>query len=252
MIYNQIDSVMLGYQNQITETGWYNASYGIAGAVLLFSGFISLSFYPALSKYFKESREMLQKVWDSQMDIMIFLAVPLMVGGVALGPQIINFIYGSDYLPATLSFQILIVMAGITYLQSPFNRILIAVNQQKKLFWATLFGAAVNVILNLILIPRFSLNGSALATVFTWLVLLVSCVIFTYRYTPIKIINLRFVWVAALSIFSAFIMYLAILNAKAFHLHLLFSILIGFVVYLGAFFALRFITNKLKYVYARK
>jgi len=172
MIYSQIDSVMMGYWSQITETGWYNASYRLVGAVLVINSFISLSFYPVLSKYFKESKEMLQKIWSYQMEIMIFLAIPIMVGGIFFAPQIINFIYGSSFSPAILVFQILMVMCGISFLQSPFNRVLIAANQQKKLFWAILSGTIINVILNLILIPKFSLNGAAAATVFTWLVFL--------------------------------------------------------------------------------
>ena len=193
MIYNQIDSVMMGYWNQITEIGWYNASYGIAGAFLVVSSFVSTSFYPAQSKYFKESKEILQKIWNYQMEIMIFLSVPLVVGGILLASKLIGFIYDSSFSPAVLAFQILIVMTGISYLQTPFNRLLIATNQQKKLFWAVFSGTIINIILNIILIPRFSLYGAALATVFTWLVLLLLCLYITYRYTPVNPFRFKFI-----------------------------------------------------------
>jgi len=252
MIYNQIDSVMMGHLNQMTETGWYNAAYRIAGSVLVLNGLISISFYPVLSKYFKESKELLQKVWNYHMEIMIFLSFPLMVGGVILAPKIINFIYDKTFAPSILAFQILIVMVGVSFLQSPFNYILIAANQQKKLFWAILSGAIINVILNLILIPRFSLYGASVATLFTWLVLLSACAYFTYRYTPISPVKSRLLRMGIISVLSAAIMAAVILSANIYNLIFFFSISIGFIVYIAAFLVLRFITKKLNYAYVKK
>lgn len=252
MIYGQIDSVMMGYWNQITETGWYSAAYRLVGAVLMICGFISLSFYPALSKCFKESKESLQRVWDSQMEIMFFLAVPLAVGGTVFAPQIIKFVYDSSYLPAVLAFQLLMLMAGICYLQNPFNHLLVAVNQQKKLFWVTFLGAVVNVILNFILIPRFSLYGAAAATTVTWLILLMVCIYFTRKYTTIEPFNLRFLRTGLIVIFSALIMYLAILKLNFYNLHLFPAVLLGASVYFVSFVALKFTINKLSYAYVRK
>ena len=99
-IYNQIDSVMMGYWGQITQTGWYNAAYKIIGATLIPSGLIFTSFYPAMSTAFKESKEKFQKIWSYQMEIMILLAVPLVAGGIALAPRIIDFIYDSSLHPS--------------------------------------------------------------------------------------------------------------------------------------------------------
>jgi len=56
-IYNQIDSIMMGYFGQITEVGWYNAAYKIIGATLIPAGLISISFFPILSKYLKNQRK---------------------------------------------------------------------------------------------------------------------------------------------------------------------------------------------------
>ena len=75
-IYTSADSIMLGYWGQITETGWYNAAYKIIGAILIPTGLILKSFFPALGKAFKESEERLQHIWNYQMEIMILIAVP--------------------------------------------------------------------------------------------------------------------------------------------------------------------------------
>jgi len=98
-IYSQIDSVMMGYWGQITQTGWYNAAYRVIGAVLIPAALIASSFYPVLSKFFKESKEKLQRAYDYFMESMIILAIPIMVGGIALAPKIIDWVYDPSYFP---------------------------------------------------------------------------------------------------------------------------------------------------------
>ncbi len=134
-IYSQIDSIMMGYWGQITQTGWYNAAYRIIGVILIPSALISTSFFPALSLAFKESKERLKKAWDYFLESMIFLALPIVVGDITLAPRIIDWIYDPSYFPSILAFQILILTAGISFLSSPFGQILVVANQQKKNFF---------------------------------------------------------------------------------------------------------------------
>jgi len=184
-IYGQIDSVMMGYFNQITETGWYNAALRIAGAAFIPIGLISTSFYPALSKTIGESKNEFRKNWANFMKIMIILSVLAIIGGILLAPMIINLIYGSDYNSSIFAFQILIVMVGISFLHNPFNQALIISNQQKKFFWASLVGVIVNIVLNLILIPKYSLYGAAAASAITSFIVLLFLLGITWRFTSI-------------------------------------------------------------------
>jgi len=134
IVYNQIDTFIMGYLGQMTQVGWYNAASKVTKVALAPISLISLSFYPVLSKFFKESKENLQKIWNYQMKIMIILAWPLVAGGIILSPRIINFIYDQSYNPAVLAFQILIITTGIIFLYDAFRQILIVANQQKNFF----------------------------------------------------------------------------------------------------------------------
>ncbi|MFH1582624.1 MAG: flippase [bacterium] len=245
-IYTQIDSIMMGYLGQITQTGWYNAAYRITWLTMIPIGLISTSFFPVLSKTLKESKEKLQKIWNNYIEIMILLAIPVVVGGIVLAPKIVEFIYGSSYNPSVLAFQILIVMTGIIFLCSPFNQVLIVSDQQKKLFWSVLLGAIINIILNLILIPKFSLYGAAFATVITHLLVFYLLFKFTLKFTAIKPFTSRFLLIFTGIIFSSAVMYFVIIQPQIYHLHILLSILIGAAVYFGTFFVLKFM---LKYFY---
>jgi len=172
VVYSYTDSVMLGYWNMFEETGWYNAAQKIALAGLIPMGLIGAAFYPALSKFSKESKEKLQKVWNFELEIMIALALPLVVGGMILAPKIIHSFYSIEFSPSILAFQILIGTAGLVFLYRPFYDAMIVLNHERKIFWITMSGAAVNVVLNLILIPKYSLYGAAIATVVTYTLVL--------------------------------------------------------------------------------
>lgn len=239
ILYTYIDSVMMGYWGMITETGWYNAAYKIIMVSLIPMGLISGSFYPVLSKFFKESKEKLQNAWNHQIEIMILIAAPLVVGGMVLAPKIIDFIYGQAFSPSILAFQILIIMVGIMFLYRPFYDVLIASNQQKKIFWATLSGALINIILNLILIPMFSLYGAAIATVITYILISLLIFGFTSKFTSIKPLNLRFLFIFISAILSSSVMYFAISQPQIYNLNVFLSIIIGALTYFITFFILK-------------
>lgn len=251
-IYTQTDSVVMGYLGQLTQTGWYQAAYKIIGVTLIPTGLISQSFFPALSLAFSQSKDYnppttsshspkgeraprLQKIWNYFMDLMIILAIPIVVGGIVLGPRIIDFIYDPSYFPSILAFQILILMAGTSFLCSPFGQILVVANQQKKLLWITLSGAIVNVILNLILIPRYSLYGAAAATVATSVLILFLLFKFTTKLTPIRPFNLKSLFSFFGAILASIPMYFLIIQPQIYHLNIFFSISIGASIYLICF-----------------
>lgn len=242
-LYNHMDSVMLGYFGKITETGWYNAAHRIAWTSFVFIGLIVGSIFPMISRAFQESKEKFQKIWDYQMELMIVLSFPLMLGGIILAPRMIDFFYGQNFAPSILALQILIVMAGIIILYGPFSQTLVVANLQKKIFWAVLLGAIVNVILNLILIPKYSLYGAAVATVITHLLIFFLFVRLTLKFAPVKISYLRFLTVFIGVILSNVVMFFAISQLK---IHVLFLIIIGVIVYSICFLGYRKIISQLK------
>jgi O-antigen/teichoic acid export membrane protein len=243
-IYNQIDSVMMGYLGQITQTGWYNAALKVVRVTLVPIVLVSQSFFPVLSKFSKESQEKLQKTWNYQMGIMILLAFPLMVGGIVLAPKIIDFIYGQSYSSSILAFQILIIMAGIIFLYEAFQRILVVFNQQKKLFLAVLGGAVINIILNLILIPKYSLYGAAVATVITNLLIFFCLMRFTLKFTPIQPFNLKILTSFIGAVLCSSIMYFVIIQPQIYYLSVILTILIGAASYLMCFLGYKKLTSQ--------
>jgi len=233
--YSHFDSIIMGYLGQITQIGWYNAPYKIINLVFVLPTLIYLSFYPVLSVAFRETKEKLQRIWNYHMEIMILLSVPLIIGGITFASRIINSLY-PGFTPSVLAFQILIIMAGVVFLSNPFHQILIISNQQKKLCQINFYGAIVNIILNLILIPRFSLYGAAVSILVTWLLILFLFFYFTSKFTSISPFNLRFFLIFIIAIFSSLIMHFVMSQSKIYNFNFFLLISIGTGIYLFFFF----------------
>lgn len=238
-IYNSTDSVMLGYFGMITENGWYNAAYRITITTLILVSLISTSFYPVLSKFFKESKEKLQRVWGHQLEIMILFFLPLVVGGIVLAPKIIYFIYPLDFAPSILAFQILILTSGIIFLCTPLYDVMIASNQQTKTFWVGLSAAVINIILNLFLIPKYSLYGAAVATVITYLFILLIFTILIKKFAVVNFPAIRIFLTFATSAIAVAPMYFIIKQPLIYSINIFLLISIGAAVYLAIFFFIR-------------
>lgn len=243
-IYNHIDSVMMGYFGQITETGWYNAAFKITSVALIPMSLITTSFYPVLSKASGESFKKFQKLWNIQMELIIMIVLPLVIGGIVLAPKIIDFFYGSDFLPSVLAFQILIATAGIVFIyDGSFKKSLIIFNQQKKIFFALFLGTILNVFLNLFLIPRYSLYGAATATLITQLLIFFLELIFILKFTEVRPFNYKILITFIGVILCSLLMYLIISSSLVYSLNLIVIILIGMAIYFLSFFGYKKLTE---------
>lgn len=240
-----VDSAMMGYFGEITQTGWYNAAGKIALATIVAATLIAKSFYPVLSRFFKESRERLQRAWQYQMELMVILALPLMIGGLVLAPRIIDFFYGSGYSPSIFAFQLLIVVAGLSFLYYPLSMILVVADHEKKNFSLILGGGVINILLNLILIPQYSLYGAAIATIIAALIIFLAALILSGRLTPISPFNGRLLQVLILASLASLIMFAVLKQPSIYQLNVFLATLSGSLVYLISFLGGRKLVRQL-------
>ena len=244
-IYSQIDSVMMGYWGYMVQTGWYNAAYRIIGAALIPGAMIAVSFTPALNVAYKESKEKLSRIYKRFMEVMFFLSIPILVGGIVLAPKIINWVYGKSYLPASFALQILMAIAAVTFLLYPLGAILLVFNFQKNAFWITVAGGIINIFLNLIFIPKFDLYGAALATLITYIILLALMFVFVDRCIHIRWLDFRGLLNLLGMVLAGIIMGLVLKSTAIYNTHVVFSILIGAGVYLSAFFVYKGLSDRI-------
>lgn len=234
-VYGNVDSIIMGKLNQIKEVGYYSAAYRIITVIAIPYFLIYQSFFPTVSFFWEKGRANLTSIFSKYNEVILTFIVPIIVGSVVLGDKIINFVYGAQYLSSILAFQILIFSAFFIYLNSSWNLILIISNNQRKYFYINFIGALVNVVLNFILIPKYSFYGAAISIVLSQLMMALILYIWAQKIFPTKIFRFFII-----PLISSLVMYLFIKIPFIFNQNIILIILSGFVIYLITFVILRF------------
>ncbi len=161
-----IDIVMLGFYRSAEEVGFYSASQKIVQVLYMLPAILAATLFPVFSRLAsKQDKQKTRIIMERGISAVFLIALPLAVGGVMLGQDMLQFLYGSEYLPATLTFQILIITLLLVFPGILISNYILAHDKQKKLAPYAGVGAIGNVILNMILIPLYGIVGSAIATV---------------------------------------------------------------------------------------
>lgn len=239
-VFTLINSVMLGYFNLITENGWYSAALKIAIVASIPADLVVRSFYPILSNFFANSKEKLQKTWNYIAELMIFMAIPMVVGGIIMAPKIIDLFYGQNFMPSVFALQLLIFLVGISFVSYPFAVILIVANQQKNNFIFIISGAILIIILNFIFIPIYGFYSSIVSAIISSLAVLAAIIIFSKYKTPINPFNKEILKALLVSVLSSFVMYLVINCPLIYKFNVIFVCLLGALIYI---FSLMFLSR---------
>jgi O-antigen/teichoic acid export membrane protein len=164
------DSVLLGFMKGSAAVGLYNAAYKPVTAILAMPVTYFIGLFPALSRSYTRNNAEFREIVVRSLRLMTMLAVPIGVGGIFLAEPIINFLFGSAYIHSVPALQILSWSAVLVMLRGTYRQSLNAAGQQHLDLRCAGTAFAINVILNLLLIPRFGIIGAATATVISELI----------------------------------------------------------------------------------
>jgi len=105
---------------------------------------------------------------------------------------IIQLFYGKQFMPAAPLLAVLIWSEIAIFFTGVVVNVLIAQNRQHILPYPTLLGAAINVALNIVLIPRYAALGAAWATVASYTTAWMVCLLFFRQTRSLIAQGLRF------------------------------------------------------------
>ncbi len=174
LVYFKIDSIFLslGFINRssinpISDVGIYSIAYKVLEGLIFFPAMLVGLIMPLLSRFAFSDRDQFKKVFQKTLNVLIIFIVPLIIGLLMLSMPIVVLIGGEEFSASAPILQILSFAIGLIFLGSLFSNGIIALNKQKIGAWIYFGGMIFNVIANLILIPKYSLFGAAITTVFT-------------------------------------------------------------------------------------
>ena len=190
MIYMRLDMVMLKMMKGDFAVGLYSAATKVSEVWYFIPTAIVSSVSPAIIKV-KDNPELFYGRLRRLFSVMTLTACVI---GAIVGfssRAIIHLLYSNTYRGAAPVLAVHIWASVFVFLgvaQSPWD---ISENLLRLSFYRTAAGAAINVAMNLILIPRFSAMGAAIATVVSYAIAGVFANAFSARTQPFSIMQLK-------------------------------------------------------------
>ena len=162
----------------------YQAAYSFLNFVLMITPAVTLALFPRMARHAETDRPRLASEYTFALKVLLILSVPIIALTVWFAPLLITVVTGgkSGYLPeSAVALQILIFFLPLSFVNGVTQYVLIALNRQRLITWAFAATVVFNVAANLVLVPMLGINGAALTTVLSELVLLVPFIIWTGR-----------------------------------------------------------------------
>ncbi len=160
-----VDIVMLGWFMDAKAVGLYSASQKIVVMLYTIPSILAMALFPTMSRYIgEETPERMRYLMENAVALTLALAIPMTVGGVVLGKEIIVFAYGSEFISASLSFQILIATLLFTFPGPIMGNMIFGYDKHRKYTPYVGLASLGNVAFNYLLIPIYGIAGAAIAT----------------------------------------------------------------------------------------
>lgn len=200
------DILIIGNLLSAGDVGLYSVADRIIQILYVLPVMIAGSVLPTFSRLAATDNQKMKLAMEHIIALLLLAAIPISVGGFLWGEEIINFLFGGEYLGASSSFKILVLTLMINFPTVILNSAIFAYNRQKALIVNSAVAGGANVVLDLILIPWLGIFGSAIAT------LLAQTFSNIYLWNKMKSINYFKVWpylkkvIAATGMMTAFIL----------------------------------------------
>ena len=183
VIFGQTDRIMLKLMVGNAETGCYSAAAYCAGVASFVFVAIIDSMRPVILKHKAESETAFERDVVRLFSIITYLAMAYSIAMSLFAPLVIRILYGNDYTDAVPVLRVIVWYCTASYLGGARDIWMLAENQQKHLLLINALGAAINVVLNVFLIPVWHAGGAAVASVITQYVINIG---FTSLYKPTR------------------------------------------------------------------
>lgn len=167
-LYTVLDKSMIGwFANGYSENGYYEQSEKIIKMATTAVTALGTVMIPRIAKVFKTGNmELLKNYIYKSYRFIWMLAIPITFGLIAITSVFVPVFFGSGYekceilIPIFSLLTIVIGLSNVTGMQY-----LVPIGKQNVMTMTVTVGAVVNLMLNLILIPRFYSVGASIASV---------------------------------------------------------------------------------------
>jgi O-antigen/teichoic acid export membrane protein len=167
-----IDSFAIGYFKGAFEVGLYNAAVPIAALLYFSSNIFIQMFFPLITKEFAKKNFILIGELSKQVTKWIFIInLPILIIMILFPGAILNILFGQEYMIAKEALRFLAIGAFISSTLFISNNILSMLGKSKLILVDIIISSIFNVLLNVLLVPKYGIEGAAFSTMISYIIL---------------------------------------------------------------------------------
>ncbi|MBN1694609.1 lipopolysaccharide biosynthesis protein [candidate division WOR-3 bacterium] len=236
------------------EVGIYSLSYAVSEKSILFlSSLFLLASRPLGMRIWENEREDVAKEYITNITrFYLILSIPMVVGLSVLGELIINVVGSPEYYEGYRIISFVAVSGLLLGLQQEFQVPLIFKKKTNLIMLSILISGLLNIVLNFIFIPEYGYFAAAVSTLVSYVVLLVSVIVFSRNFLIWKFPFKTLLRVLVCSAIMGFFIYLInnFLESSLFSLTIL--VILGVIIYAISIYIVGEIEKKEKHFLIEK
>lgn len=190
LVYMRIDQVMLGMMAGDREVGIYSVAVRLAEVWYFFPAALVATVFPSVVEARGISEDLFYKRLQKLYDSVSVLSYAIAISVTLVGPWVVRLLYGAEYADAGTVLVALIWTLHFTGLGMARSAFLTTMNWTRVHLLTVGAGAAINIGLNLWLIPRYGALGAAFASLVAyWFAAHGSCFMYPPLFTTGRMIT---------------------------------------------------------------
>ena len=191
LIYTQTDRLMINHYLGVEEVGVYTIGMQLSNILAILIGPIQNSLFPKFLELYRNDYQKYYNFYKLTNTIITQFYLVITLISIVVVKYTFKYVYSSQYDGAILIYSILAFSVFIKANGSLQTSHMTIKNITKKSFYKTLVSLILNIILNILLIPKYGINGAAIATLITQFIALFLIDFFIKEYQEQAIIQLK-------------------------------------------------------------
>jgi len=163
--FSNLDTIMLGAFATTGDVGVYNTAYPLSNLLTVFLTAFAFIFMPSISELHANGEtDQMRRMYQLVTKWIVLASLPVALTFTFFPSVIIRYTFGPEYLAGALALSVLSLGFFVHVVAGPSGDTLTAIGETRLVMYDNVFVVVVNAILNLILIPRYSYLGAAVAS----------------------------------------------------------------------------------------
>ncbi|HEY0377656.1 MAG TPA: polysaccharide biosynthesis C-terminal domain-containing protein [Pyrinomonadaceae bacterium] len=207
---DRLDRLVIGYYLGPGSVGVYSASYALASLLMLLQSPLQITLFPKVSALWESDRATAVRYVSLSNKLFLTLAIPFVVGVSAVAGRVLARLGNEELGASGGGILTLLVAAGVMLwgVSIMMSQIFFGARRTVPIAVVTVGAAALNLLLNLLLVPAWGTPGAAFSTLVSYL-----AVCFALYLLSRRIARLDFYWLHLLKCAAAALLMGVVLRA---------------------------------------